>query len=354
VFLNRRELLGTLTAAVPVLHALAAEEGTGGQKRLGVVIHSYMIRSAADRGRGDRPPFSDPINFLEYCGKLGAGGVQVSIGVRDKDYIARLRSRMESSGMFLEGSVRLPQNPGDVDRFASEVKTARAAGVTVLRSAILSGRRYETFNTAAEFQRFSDQAYKSLGLAEPVVARQEMRLAVENHKDWRADELIDLLKRLSSQYVGVCIDTGNSIALLEEPMAVVEAYAPWAFSTHLKDMGVAEYEDGFLLSEVPFGAGFLDMKRIIEVLRRARPEVRFNVEMITRDPLKVPCLTRKYWATFEMLPGRHLADTLAMVRRHASKQPLPRISHLPQEKRLDVEDQNVRACLAYAWEHLGL
>ena len=36
--------------------------------------------------------------------------------------------------------------------------------------------------------------------------------------------------------------------------------------------------------------------------------------MITRDPLKVPCLTEGYWVTFPDLPGRHLAHTLSLVR----------------------------------------
>src|SRR5207253_5553332 len=121
----------------------------------------------------------------------------------------------------------------------------------------------------------------------------------ENHKDWRAPELLDILKRLSSQWVGVCVDTGNNIALLEEPTAVVEALAPHAISSHLKDMAVQEYEEGFLLSEVPLGEGFLDLKRMVAVLQKANPTIQFNLEMITRDPLKIPCLTSKYWATME-------------------------------------------------------
>ena len=44
--------------------------------------------------------------------------------------------------------------------------------------------------------------------------------------------------------------------------------------------------------------------------------------MITRDPLKVPCLTDRYWATFADLPGRHLARTLSLVRSHL-RDPLP-------------------------------
>ena len=69
-----------------------------------------------------------------------------------------------------------------------------------------------------------------------MVAREDVLLAIENHKDWRVDELVDILRRLKSGHVGVCVDFGNSIALLEDPMEVVEAMAPFAFTTHVKDM----------------------------------------------------------------------------------------------------------------------
>src|SRR5262249_48971045 len=153
---------------------------------------------------------------------------------------------------------------------------------------------------------------------------------------------------------GICLDTGNSIALLEDPMQVVEAYAPWALTTHFKDMGVAESEDGFLLSEVPLGEGFLDLKRIVETLRRARPEVRINLEMITRDPLRVPCLTPKYWLTLEKVPGRDLAETLAGVRKHKFPRPLATISGLSRTEQLRIEDDNVRRSLQFARENLRL
>src|SRR5207237_7029641 len=116
-------------------------------------------------------------------------------------------------------------------------------------------------------------------------------------KDWLIEELVGMLLRLSSQWVGVTVDTGNSVALLEDPLEVVRAYAPWALTTHVKDMGVQESADGFLLAEVPLGAGYLDLPEVVRVLRAARPAVRLNLEMITRDPLRVPCLTEKYWAT---------------------------------------------------------
>jgi hypothetical protein len=141
---------------------------------------------------------------------------------------------------------------------------------------------------------------------------------------------------------------------LEDPYRVVNECAKWAFSVHLKDMAVREYEQGFLLAEVPLGTGILDLRRMIAVLRAARPEVRFCLEMITRDPLKVPCLTDKYWATFGEVPGAELARTLEFVRRHAAPKPLATVSNLGMSQRLAVEEEYNQRCLAYARESLGL
>ena len=43
----------------------------------------------------------------------------------------------------------------------------------------------------------------------------------------------------------------------------------------------------------------------------AKPDVKFSLEMIVRDPLEVPCLTDKYWATFENRSGSYLARALS-------------------------------------------
>jgi sugar phosphate isomerase/epimerase len=166
--------------------------------------------------------------------------------------------------------------------------------------------------------------------------------------------LIDVLKAISSQFVGVCVDTGNSIALLERPSETVSALAPFATACHLKDMGVESSADGFLLSEVALGDGFLDLAGIVGALKKARPGIRFSLEMITRDPLRIPCLTDDYWATLEKVPGRDLARALAMVQKHAGKEPLPRISKLKESEQLAAEDKNVRRSLEYGRAKLGL
>jgi len=173
-----------------------------------------------------------------------------------------------------------------------------------------------------------------LALAEPVAARHRVRLAVENHKDQRVPERIELLRRLGSPWIRACVDVGNSFALLEDPLAVVEAYAPWAVSVHLKDQAVQECQDGFLFGDAPLGKGFLDLKRMVQILRQAKPDVRFSLEVITRDPLPVPCLTEKYWTTLPDVPGSDLARTLRVVRVHAQAR-LPAVSGLSPADRAE-------------------
>jgi sugar phosphate isomerase/epimerase len=341
---RRQFVLASAAMFAGMGHAQSPRKGTG---TFGIVIHSYPTRS---REKG----FSDPLKFLEFCRERGADGVQSPLGQLTGDQAKELRAAADKYGLYVEGSIRAPKDKADVERFESEIKTSRECGATVVRTVMLSGRRYETFRTEAEFAEFVQRAYASLTLAAPVMAKQNVVLAVENHKDFRTDELIAFMKTFASEHVGVCVDTGNNLALLEPASQTVEALAPWAVACHLKDMGVEESADGFLLSEVPLGDGFLELKQIIETLRKARPTIRFSLEMITRDPLRIPCLTDEYWATMDKTPARDLARMLALVKKHAKKEPLPRIAKLNKDDQLAVEDRNVRRSIDYGRAKLGL
>ncbi len=348
---TRRQFLAA-AAMLPLAPALAAATTADRRQRLGVVQYSYALRLAAERADG-KSGLADPLAFLQHCHELEAGGVQFALGRRDADYLVALRKKAETHGMYLEGTIRLPKDDADCPRFAEEVRCARTAGMKVLRTVLLGGRRYEQFRRAADFRRARDQAEQSVKRAEAIIAKNDLLLAIENHKDYCAGELMEFLGRLGSRHVGVCVDTGNDIALLGEPLEVVRTLAPRAFTVHLKDMAVAECDDGFLVAEVPLGEGFLDLPKMIAILRDARPDIRFNLEMITRDPLRVPCLTEQYWAT-ATASGRDLARTLAMVRKRKPAQPLPRIRDKNKNEQIAIEEENVRKCLRYAHDRVGL
>jgi sugar phosphate isomerase/epimerase len=351
--MNRRNFLhkaaiGSSALSLPKISFFSKETP------MGIVVHSYGFRWDSKVVSQKYPGFTNAIELLEHCHQIGAGGVQVIVKDWTSDFAKKVHGVSEKLAMYLEGSIGVPKNAADLPRFEQEVKNAREAGVQVLRTVCSGGRRYETYHSMQEFEQLKKNALASLQLAEPVMSKYKMKLAVENHKDWRAQEFKAMLEQLKSEWIGVTLDFGNSISLLEEPMDIIQTLVPYVFSTHVKDMAVEEYVDGFLLSEVPLGTGILDLPGIISLCRKHNPKVNFNLEMITRDPLEIPCLKTEYWETLSGVSGLELARILRMVRKHQDKAGLPRISQLSPEDKLAREEQNILACLEYSRNTLRL
>ncbi|WP_421829134.1 sugar phosphate isomerase/epimerase family protein [Larkinella sp.] len=344
----QKATLGALALSLPKIPAFLKNVP------MGVVVHSYGSRWNSKVESKKYPGFTNAIELIDHCKEIGAGGVQTVVKDWSADFAKKVRSEREKTGLYLEGSIGLPKKAEQVAAFEQEVINAKEAGATVLRTVCSSGRRYETYHSNEDWQAVKKNALVSLQLSEPVLRKHKVKLAVENHKDWRADELVGILKQIDSEWVGVTLDFGNSIALLEEPMTVVQTLAPYVFTTHVKDMGVAEYADGFLLSEVPLGSGILDLQKMVAICKKHNPAVTFNLEMITRDPLEIPCRKEAYWETFAGIPRTDMDRTLRMVKQHTYKPTLPKVSQLSAEERLAVEEKNIVSCLSYSSNKLGL
>jgi len=344
----RRTFLATsLTSAVVASPLLAAESDFATKCGVGLVIYDCGIRRKWMQQQDAKFDLFEPLTFLKHCQSLSAGGMQASLGVMPSDEVRRLREYAEQHGLFIDAIVRPPKSESDTARFEAEVKSAAEVGVQAARTVIMPGRRYEQFKTLDEFRAAESQGRRMLELAAPIVTKHRVLLAVENHKDQRIDERIALFKHLDCEFIGACLDTGNSFALLDGAYEPIETLAPYAFTVHLKDQALREDDDGFLLGDIPLGQGGFDLKRMVETIRKIKPQIRFALELITRDALKVPCLTENYWATMPNVPGRDLALTLRFVREHTSRN-LQKVSALPLEKQVALEDANIAASLRYA------
>ncbi|MEO5980142.1 MAG: sugar phosphate isomerase/epimerase family protein [Chryseolinea sp.] len=350
---NRRNFIRSSFAGAMAL-SLPFNSISPAGKRMGVVVHSYGSRWNSKTVSQKYPGFADAMDLLIHCHAIGASGIQVGVKDWTEASSRKLRQKREQLGLYIEGSIGVPFKQEQVAQFEKEVLTAKEAGVQILRTVCSAGRRYEIYHTRQAFDDAQKMAMESMRLSEPILKKYQMKLAVENHKDWRAVELAEMMKQMSSEWIGVTLDFGNSIALMEDPMEVVRTLAPYLLTTHVKDMAVDEYSNGILLSEVPLGKGILDLKEMIEICEKANPKSTFNLEMITRDPLEIPCLTNDYWQTFTSVPGNDLARTLRMTRAQKFQGGLPRVSQMTTEDRLAVEEKNIVDCLSYSSNSLGL
>ena len=348
--MTRREVLAA--GIVSTLAARNASEAPVGDKALlGGAPTAFSVRARAARQSGE------PFDVIDHCHSLGLAGAESILPAATPEAVKSIRQKVDTYNMVLVLNTPLPKIESDVAQFDKSVAACKEAGALALHVA-MTGRRYEQFDTLAAFQANFAQCQKSVALAEPVLRKHRMRLAIENHKGWRAAEQAAWMKRVSSEWIGVCLDMGNNLSLCEMPDETFDALTPFAIFSHIKDMGLAEYPQGFLLSEVPFGEGVIDLKARVAQLRRKDPRMLFCLEMITRDPLEIPIFGDKYWATFGAasveIPGRDVAQVLRLANRTLQAKPLPRISQLSPADQIKAEDEYNLACIRYARQNLNM
>jgi len=349
--MTRRSALGAIAAATMGSVAFATEKPQ--RSKLGLVAYNCGLRRKWMQQRDPKIDLFEPLTFLKHCHSLGAGGMQTSLGVLDAARVKALKEFAAEHSLCIDGIVNPPKDDGDLARFDAEIRTAAEVGVQAVRTVVMPGRRYEQFKSLAEVREAEAKALKMLELAVPIVTKHRVKLAVENHKDQRIDERLALYKHLSCEFIGATVDTGNSFALLDDPYGAIEALAPYAFTVHFKDQALREDEHGFLLADIPLGQGSFDMRRIAAILQRAKPDIRMMLELITRNPLKVPCLSEEFWVTMPSVSGSDLARSLRFVREHPGKT-LQEVSLLSLEMQVEFEDANIAASLKYARETLGM
>lgn len=294
--------------------------------------------------------------LLDLCVRFGAHGAQIDwsqLESHEPQALAALKARADRDRLRLELSVpasclESPQAYGDM------AKTAAALGVTHVRIALLYGRRYESFKTRDEWTAWHAKWVAQLKAMKPVIDGHPLVVGLENHKDHTSVELAALLHALDSPKIGVCFDFGNNISLLEEPRQTLETLAPFVVTTHLKDMAVKPTADGFDLSEVPLGEGLLPLAEMIATLRKHRPDVPMCLEMLTRDPLRVPYKTDGYWTAMDRPAPAALAAFEEHVLSKAATAPLPHITGLPPADQIALEDELVRRSMAYGRNVLKL
>ncbi len=348
--MNRRHFISKLSAFAFARSLLAA---AGAAKcRIGICSFSCHQHWKAVGANLGGVKFTDAISFHRYARGLGAEGVQTALRSKDAAVARQMRALVEQDGGCYEGELRLPKNENDLADFETDVRLHREAGASVARGVFTGGRRYEIFKSSEDFRVFRAQAEKSLALIEPVLRKHQLKLAIENHKDHTADELAALMRKISSEWIGVLVDTGNNIALLEDPHAAVEALAPFAMSVHFKDMAAQPCADGFLLSEVPLGTGALDLPRIVATLAKANRTLVFNLEMATRDPLRVPCLTDGYFTTFPERKAARLDAMMQWVKANPPKQAPPSVIGKKTDTILAEEETNNRQGLGWMKKQL--
>jgi sugar phosphate isomerase/epimerase len=124
-----------------------------------------------------------------------------------------------------------------------------------------------------EYHPSPDDVVVALRGVMPAFERAGVTLAIENHDRFRGAILAEILNRVDSPRVGICLDTANSIGCLENLESLLSAVGDRVVNVHLKDYQIARlpHLKGFMVEGRPAGRGQLDIPWLLAELRtRAR------------------------------------------------------------------------------------
>jgi sugar phosphate isomerase/epimerase len=189
-----------------------------------------------------------------------------------------------------------------------------------------------------------------------------VKIAVENHSgDMQARELKMLIEEAGKDYVAACLDTGNPMWVMEDPMTTLEVLGPYTVTTHIRDSILFEHPRGAAAQWVALGEGCIDFRKFVARFRELCPNSSMQLENITgRPPRVVPYLEPEFWKAFPRASAVEFARFVAlaksghplmttMVVEDAGKQPPEYEAALREQQRRDLERG-----FEYAKKSLGL
>lgn len=97
-------------------------------------------------------------------------------------------------------------------------------------------------------------------------------LAIENHIDYTSAEIEEILQRVGSDSLKVNFDTGNTLRMMEDPVAAARRLGPYTVATHTKDVDACRHvrpEEWYFFSSVPVGTGLIDMPGVARALNES-------------------------------------------------------------------------------------
>ncbi|TVQ18282.1 MAG: sugar phosphate isomerase/epimerase [Spirochaetaceae bacterium] len=225
--------------------------------KIGVDSYSFQIALAAG--------VYDVFRTIDSLGALGVSGIQININGPDGRFLGgeptdgihvrRVRRAIEAAGFFVEVGGRSTRP----DMLGWQLDLCAELGADVLRTLLVFEESLD-----ATLERTERDLESSL----PRARELGVTIALENHEDVTAAELLECLERIDDPYLAACLDTGNDLVLHGDPLDSARLLAPRAVTTHIKDQKLIRVAQTVYSVGVPLGLGDVDLPAILGAIAR--------------------------------------------------------------------------------------
>ena len=100
----------------------------------------------------------------------------------------------------------------------------------------------------------------------PELSSRRIKLAIENHDRFKAREFEEIITSAGSEWVGICLDSVNSLGAGEGFEFVSEILIPYTINLHIKDFTIFRmpHKMGITIEGRPAGKGMLNIPDLVD------------------------------------------------------------------------------------------
>jgi sugar phosphate isomerase/epimerase len=309
--MTRRSFVSSATAAA-IAAAESARLAAAENQPTPMGLNTYCLRALKWNDR----------QLLEYAAslKLDAIFLQDSLdpATAQASHWTEVKAMAKDLGLHLETGgggvfVKSPDNfDGAVENLRYQITRAKAMGSPVVRINISAGRSSLPPGPTDPILASVVRIFKAV---KPQLTDAGMKIALEVHKDFQAWEFRNLVEEAGPDFVGIYMDTGNPVFVLEHPLTTLETLSPYVVTLHLRDSVVYEHKRGVAVQWVPLGEGTVNFPEYMAKARQLCPNVYVYIKPITgRPPEVLPYLEPGFWQLFPRARASELARFLALAK----------------------------------------
>jgi sugar phosphate isomerase/epimerase len=265
-----------------------------------------------------------PFQYLDYCARWNAKVVHFSeirfLGGLETAHLKAVRAHAEKLGIGIEIGMRsiCPSSQSfDASQGAAGEQIGRMidAAVTVgspIVRAFLGTMADRTGPVSIEGH--IENVVKVLRASRSKARDANVRIAIENHAgDMQARELKTLVEEAGKDFVGVCLDSGNPLWTIEDPLLTLETLAPYVLTSHVRDTAVWREKEGVAVKWVRMGEGNIGIARYAARFQELCPGKPFSLEVIVTQPRIFAWKDAKFWDAYRRTPAWEFARFLALA-----------------------------------------
>ncbi len=233
-----------------------------------------------------RPKEMNLIQLMDKAVQWKLDGLHITgcdLESKDDARLQEVREAAESRGLYLEYNFSLDEefDPRLTDTIADGIAITDKIGADLAKLSLDVRRPRPLYGSCfhPQVMRQLCDVYDEVKAAIPLLEETGIKLALENHTETFADEILWLIKQIDHPQVGACVDTVNSMGVLENPETAVEKLAPYAFSNHFCDHKLDRDQFGIRFHGVALGDGDIDCFKTYKTIRDTSPTDRITFEI---------------------------------------------------------------------------